>query len=473
MANALVDIIKSGDKKALNDYLLSQSIGGDSSGININGQQNNALSALMRPPPDQTFGLPQGQPQQPVNAPTQPQPMIAPQSAQQPSATITNASLGYGPMGIGQPQQFQGSPVDVFGQGRGYMQPDGTIVGINSQGQKFKVQEDGTSEAQQAQIDQGLKRQMLQAQIAKESGISPKYEASINSFVIPPDAQHPQGQVIPAGGQAGGTSLQGLTGAALLQALPKQEADQIKALAEGRMAFPAGFALKSPYWQDKITKVSQYDPNFDAINYNARSQTRQDFTKGKSADNVTALNTAIQHLGKLSDAYDALGNSSMPAYNAAANWIGNAVGNSDVQKNYAAVATDSAAVSHELAKVFRQTGMSEGEIKDWENKISTSASPAQSKQVIQSALDLMGGRLEALGSRYNQGMGTSEQPYQLLNPQAKQTWAKLAPGSIPDVNNLSAPQKPSPHPQDLQAIQWAQQNPNDPRSAAILKANGR
>lgn len=43
---------------------------------------------------------------------------------------------------------LRGSIVDVFGQGKGYMQPDGTIVGVNQAGQKFRVQPEGTQAAQ-------------------------------------------------------------------------------------------------------------------------------------------------------------------------------------------------------------------------------------------------------------------------------------------------------------------------------------
>jgi hypothetical protein len=273
---------------------------------------------------------------------------------------------------------------------------------------------------------QQLQMQHLAAQTAALSDIKPKYEPSNNSFIIPPDAQHPNGQVIPAGGAGGAPSVNNLSGDALLSALPKPQADQVKALAEGRMQFPAGFALKSPYWQDMISKVSQYDPNFDAVNYNARSQTRNDFTKGPSANNVTALNTAIQHLGHLDEAFSQLGNTSIPAYNTVSNWLGNQTGNADIQKNYSAVAADSTAVAHELAKVFRQSGMSEGEIKDWESKISPNNSPEQMKSTIQSALGLMQGRLEALGARYNQGMGTTASPYQLLTPEAQKTYSRLS-----------------------------------------------
>lgn len=460
MNPTLEALIQSGDRDAINAYLSQQDISGDSRGVDVNGMPSNSLTALVRGQPQ-----PIVQPQQNHNALSgliRPQPTQAPQAAMQPLNTIVNNQTGNYVTPAGgestspvqfqsgnQQAQVQGTPIEVFGK-KGMLQADGSIIGQNPDGSIWKAMDSDVYAQKQAMIDKNLQRQHLMAQTAAVSDIKPKYEASNNSFIIPPDAQHPNGQVIPAGGAGGGQPQQSsMTGNDFLQTLAKPQADQVKALAEGRMAFPAGFALKSPYWQDMISKVSQYDPNFDAVNYQARQQTRNDFTKGASANNVTALNTAIQHLGKLSDAYDQLGNGSIPAVNAASNWLGNTLGNSDVQKNYAAVATDSTAVAHELAKVFRQSGMSEGEIKDWEGKISTSASPAQAKQVIQSAMDLMQGRLESLGARYNQGMGTTKQPYELLTPEAKQTWDRLNNGgqSQQAQASPSAPMANMPPPQ--------------------------
>lgn len=210
MANALVDLIKSGDRDALNAYLLNQQIGGDSSGVSINGQNNNALTSLVRPQQPQMQSQVQQQQAQP---------------SQQPMNTIINDRTGRYVMPSGgeesaQPAPFQsqpmqrpqGSPVDVMGQGKGYMQPDGTIVGINAQGQQFKVQPSGTEEARQAKIDQGLKRQMLQAQIADtqaqvqqrhqmggEAG-KPTFNAEMGGYVYPPSAENPQGRFVQVAG---------------------------------------------------------------------------------------------------------------------------------------------------------------------------------------------------------------------------------------------------------------------------------
>jgi hypothetical protein len=159
----------------------------------------------------------------------------------------------------------------------------------------------------------------------------------------------------------GGTNAGTVSGDALLQSLPKPIADQVRALAEGRMNFPGGFALKSPYWQNMISLVSQYDPSFDAVNYGARSKTRNDFTAGKSAQQANALNTVIGHLGQLSDAADSLKNTSFPYYNTAANFLAKQTG--DPRINQFNITRK--AVVDELTRVYRGTGGSEKDIETW------------------------------------------------------------------------------------------------------------
>lgn len=234
-----------------------------------------------------------------------------------------------------------------------------------------------------------------------------------------------------AGGAGGTGAAGGPHGDEFLQTLPGPFATTIKAIAEGRAPYPSGFALKTPIGQQMVAAISQYDPSFDAVNYQARQKTRQSFTSGADANNIAALNTAMAHLGTLSDSYGALGNTDYPMVNQAVNYAGNQLGSQSIQTNTANVSTDAQAVAHELAKVFRSTGMSEGEINQWQDKISTSSSPAQSKAVIGSALDLIDGRLSALGEKYNQGMGTTKQGIELLSPQAQQAYNKLRGNNSP------------------------------------------
>lgn len=206
-----------------------------------------------------------------------------------------------------------------------------------------------------------------------------------------------------------------------LGSVPKPIADQVKALAEGRMQFPAGFALKSPYWQNMISMVSQYDPSFDAVNYNSRASTRRDFTSGQSSKNITALNTAIGHMGTLQQAADALGNSNTPAINYLVNQVRSATGdprvnNFDLAKH---------AVANELMRVFRQVGASETETKAFEERLSSSSSPAQINEALKLGAELLHSRLDALNDTYQRGMGTTADVTQLLSPKAKAALASF------------------------------------------------
>lgn len=211
------------------------------------------------------------------------------------------------------------------------------------------------------------------------------------------------------------------TGAEFLSTIPKPLADQVKALSEGRLAFPAGFALKSPYWQNMLQMVSQYDPTFDAINFNARVGTRKDFTSGTSAKSITALNTVIGHLNTFSKAADALDNTNLPAYNSIANWVSSNSGDPRVKQ----FENTRKAVADELTRVWRGTGGAEGDIQAWLNTMSAAGSPAQLHGVIKNIGDLLESRINALQDQYKRGMGTTEQPMQFLTREARTTLDRL------------------------------------------------
>jgi hypothetical protein len=226
-------------------------------------------------------------------------------------------------------------------------------------------------------------------------------------------------------------------GDAYLQSLPKQVADQVKALAEGRMQFPAGYALRSPYWQSMLSAVSQYDPSFDAINYAARSKTRNDFTAGKSAQSINALNTVIGHLGQLSDAADALNNTNYPLANKALNYLATQTGDPRI-KNFDITRK---AVVDELTRVYRGTGGSEKDIQTWSEAINSANSPDQLHSTIGQISELLESKMNAMGEQYRQGMGTTAQPLQLVTPGARSaldTMEQRATGMA--VSKESAPQ---------------------------------
>lgn len=229
-------------------------------------------------------------------------------------------------------------------------------------------------------------------------------------------------------------STEGLRGEELLKVLPTQTANQIKALSEGRMQVPSGFALKHPYWQRMISLLSQYDPAFDMSDYRSRYNTRKDFTSGKSAQNITSFNTAIGHLKSLDDNIDKLGNTSVPAYNAMYNRTRKQY-DTDYQKALNSFRTSVNAVAAELTRAFRGTGGTLEEIKDWKEAINEADSPEALHASVRQGVDLLRSRIEAVGDQYNRGMKTSKDPIQLLSPRAREAIKMLEGTGTEDTQN--------------------------------------
>lgn len=241
-------------------------------------------------------------------------------------------------------------------------------------------------------------------------------------------ANNPLAALQGAGGAAGATdaTVGNPTGQAVLDKLPTPIAAQVKALAEGRMAFPSGFALKSPYWQSMITLVSQYDPSFDAINYNARSKTRNDFTSGKSAQQVNALNTVIGHLDDLNSKVDDLGtfhSGTFGPLTGLANEAKTAYQRGTGSAKLRAFETNKKAVADEVTRVWRQAGGSEKDIEAAQSNLSAASSPEELHSAVTEFAHLLGSKLDAFQNQYEQGMGTAG--VQMLAPESRARLERL------------------------------------------------
>jgi hypothetical protein len=215
----------------------------------------------------------------------------------------------------------------------------------------------------------------------------------------------------------------GLHGEEFLKTLPEPVGNYVRNMIEGKQPYPGAFAMKSPQIQQYVLLASQADPNFDATTWAARQATRTDFTKGKAAQNIVALNTALSHMQRWRDSMDSLNNFGGLAtpLNVPVNAVQEAFGDPRQKR----VNTSAGAVAQELAKVFRQTGMSEADIKDWEKRLSRNMSPAAQEGVQDEAMHLLRGRIDALGQQYSQGMGKSQDGLQLLSPDAQKAFESL------------------------------------------------
>jgi hypothetical protein len=284
-----------------------------------------------------------------------------------------------------------------------------------SQMATFKQQSKLQAQSQGFQANQQAKSQLFDAAQTKI-----KLDATNNPFSS-------------TGG--GVISQDGTHGDEYLKSINPNIALQVKALADGRMAFPTGMALKAPYWQNLLQAVGQYDPNFDAVNYNSRAKTRGDFTSGKSAQNIKALNTAIGHLGHLdsqTDQTSSLGGFPLAtSVNSAINAVKRSSGDSGVT-NFDQTAT---ALASELTQVFRGSGGAEADVKRYLDQLNSNASKEQKKEAIKNISGLLHSRTSAIGDQYNQGMGTTKDPLTLLNPEAQAVINRINSSDGKNSNN--------------------------------------
>lgn len=214
-----------------------------------------------------------------------------------------------------------------------------------------------------------------------------------------------------------------------LKTLPPAIGTQVKALAEGRMQFPSGFALAKPYWQNMVTAVSRYDPSFDMTDFSTRAATRKAFNaNGTAAMQVTSLNRALEHLADLKDAGDSLQNGSVPLWNTLKNFVGQQSGKPELDN----FNTAKSAVASELEKAFRGNGTAIAGIEDWKRQLSGSMSPAQQQAVWGQLTNLLNAQVDALSEQYSRGMGVSRDNFTLLGPDAQKAYEHInaAPADV-------------------------------------------
>ncbi len=212
-----------------------------------------------------------------------------------------------------------------------------------------------------------------------------------------------------------------------LTGLPDAAVSMIKMMVDGKMSPPSGMAMTKPYWQAFIAKASEYDPNFDETSWASRVATRKDFTVGKSADAVTAINTALSHAGTLVGDFDKLNNFRFTPANVVLNEITPLFG--DARQGKARLTVD--ALASEARKVFAASGGGNlTELKNWQNDFPINGSPSQHQIALAGFVDLLDGRLQTLADRYNRGMGTTAEPLNLLQPKARAVYEKLT-GLVP------------------------------------------
>lgn len=213
-----------------------------------------------------------------------------------------------------------------------------------------------------------------------------------------------------------GTAGPAATGDAALQGLSPAMIAQVKAIADYKQP---PYTRSTGVGPSIMAKVHQYFPEYDATQYGAVNALRKDFTSGKSAQSMNALNTAIGHLGELKDSYDQLHNTGSIPFNELANWVKSKTDNGPL----AAVNTNANGVALEINKAYG--GNAEGEVNAWRGSASNDAGPQQQKAVIGKAVTMLGKKIMAYRDQWNKTPLGKKGDFPVLSPQSKATLVKL------------------------------------------------
>jgi len=264
---------------------------------------------------------------------------------------------------------------------------------------------------------------------------------------------------------------QNLTGEDFLKTLPPSAAAIVKKAANGELAITPQM-MRSPQGAQLLGAVTQYDPTFDATNYQKRQQTATAFAKGKQADAIRGANQALYHMGNLYNRTEELNNTNvLPAViNPIVNYVEEKALGDVRQGKYRQSAQ---AVASELRRVFSGAGGgSLAELTKWEQGFDPNAGEAQQKTHIQNGVDLLRGALGALNEQYHQGMGLNKNVNDLLSPEARHVYESLQLNQNPNLPATKAPATRTPGqrlgdalntkiPQGISPQEWAAMSPQD------------
>lgn len=211
-----------------------------------------------------------------------------------------------------------------------------------------------------------------------------------------------------------------ISGEDYLKSLPVARQAEIKALLTGNMKFPS-LSRNNVYGQQLYNDAALVDPEFNQKTYDTRMAAMKDFTSGKTANLIQALNQAPQHALTLSHAYDMLHN--LPAGGETLNNIltqGEAA--MGVQSQQAALGKFNAsqpAVADELATVYKGGTATIPDIDAQKKAFGMGLPKTTSDNALATASELMKDRLNTIETRWQNAMGTAGKMFPVISPQAR------------------------------------------------------
>lgn len=217
------------------------------------------------------------------------------------------------------------------------------------------------------------------------------------------------------------------TGPSVLAKLPANMANQVKALAEGRLGTISSFALAKPYWQTMLQLATQYDPSFDMNAAPARKAAITSFTgTGKGAMLVGSANRVANHMDLLASeskklAGPELGNSTL-------NSLAAGIGQSFEPADAKAYDTEVTFVAGELGKLAKAGVVTQGEADTIVNNLGRKNSASTRESAIKAAVGIIAGAIGPLKDQYNSAFtnGSTRPKIPWVSPKAQEIYKRIA-----------------------------------------------
>jgi hypothetical protein len=279
---------------------------------------------------------------------------------------------------------------------------------------------------------------------------------------LPPDATDAD--------PASAVAQTGYRNPAALSRYPANVAQNAKMLADYVLPVNSYQLARSPIWVQAAQAAYEYDPSFNAAQYDIRKSLNNSFASGKDSQALQSINRTVKHLGDLRDTVKALNNPTEGEYSVltspvsqAKTWLERKSG--DPRPGRFDFLSNAAA--SEMVGATRGSGGAEKDVERW--KQGMNAADPQSVQMgnIDTAVDILSGIAASAREKYIKGMGRPPQNWQFLDPRSRQVLAEMGfdPDKIEHGVKASEAKLP-PSAKNLQTVtnQPDQQTPNTRQS---------
>jgi hypothetical protein len=225
------------------------------------------------------------------------------------------------------------------------------------------------------------------------------------------------------------------TGPEYMATLPVGLQGTIKAIGEGRAAPPQA-GSRSPAAQTILGALNRAYPDYDTTKYPTYLELRKKFADGPEAKGINALNTVETHLSRMYQHANA-SNTSGGLTGKVTGFFGD--------KDVRALDIDRTAVATELSKAYAANQISEGEIKDWEDKLDFTKPGMTTGKLVTNLKEidsLLEGKQKAYQSQWDAGSPSKSivTPFPIINADAQAARAQIrgeaAPAGLSSGHNV-------------------------------------